>query len=389
MRTVLTRLSIIVTICLLLALPMFVQAQAGQAVLVGRAVLPAGTLADGPRSGQKLGTKVINGLKVPFASQPVGNITAILPGNYGGSWLVLSDSVFNNAQSSDDYLLRIYTVEVDWRGNNGGGGTATVVDWINLIDPAKKVTKALRNANAANRPLSGGDFSPRAFQHLADGTFWVAEAAGPSLLHFGANGQLLDAPIALGGPGALQGMSKLPDNRTLVIAQRSGASVVVRTFDTGGRAFGSGTATFALANGGNNVSGIAMVNGQQLITIEQDSKQGNGAQFKQVFLVDISTQPASKTPLLDLLNISDPSSISTADVFSQPANAIGLGASFKFPFADIGAIYPLDGQTLVLVNNNNVPFGLGRSPAQADDTEYIAVQIAQPLNLDGAFNVPR
>jgi hypothetical protein len=42
-----------------------------------------------------------------------------------------------------------------------------------------------------------------------------------------------------------------------------------------------------------------------------------------------------------------------------------------------------------MVNNNNVPFGLGRSPSQADDTEYIAVQIAQPLKLDGAFNVPR
>lgn len=389
MRTVLSRLTTIVIVSLLLVLPTFVQAQAGQAVLVGRAILPAGTLADGPRSGQKLGSKTIGGIKVPFASQPVGSVTAILPGNYGGAWYVLSDGVFNSVQNSDDYLLRIYTVEVDWLGNNGGSGAATIVDWLTLTDPQKKVTKAIKNANAANRPLSGGDFNLRAFQHLADGSFWVAEATGPSLLHFASNGQLLDAPIALSGAGALQGMSKLPDNRTLVVAQRSGNSVVLRTFDTGARAFAGGTATFSLTNGGNNVSGIAMVNAQQALVIEEDNRQGSGAQFKQVFLVDMSAQPASKTPVADLLNISDPGGISSSPAFPQVANAIGLGASFKFPFTDIGAIYPLDGQTLVLVNNNNVPFGLGRSPAQADDTEYIAVQITQPLNLDGAFNVPR
>ena len=374
MRTVLIRLTIPIVVCLLLAMPMFAQAQAAQANLVAWAALPAQTLADGSSAGQKLGAKTTNGLKIPFASQPVGSITAILPGDYANSWLVLSNSSFGSPQNSADYLLRIYTIEVSWHDANGGDGTATVVDWISLTDPAKKVAKPIQNASAANRPLSGGDFTPRAFQRVGDGSFWVAEAAGPSLLHFGRDGKLLDAPIPLSG-GALQGMSKLPDNKTLVVALRSSSSVVVHTYDTGSRAFGSGTATFPLANGANNVSGLAMVNDHQALIIEEDGNQGKDARFKQVFLVDL--QASSKTQLVDLLNISD------------PGNIAGQGTVFKFPFKDIGAIYPLDAQTLVIANDNNVPFGNVRNPAQADNTEYIAVQIGQPLNLDGAFNVPR
>ncbi len=344
MRTVLIRLTIPIVVCLLLAMPMFAQAQAAQANLVAWAALPAQTLADGSSAGQKLGAKTTNGLKIPFASQPVGSITAILPGDYANSWLVLSNSSFGSPQNSADYLLRIYTIEVSWHDANGGDGTATVVDWISLTDPAKKVAKPIQNASAANRPLSGGDFTPRAFQRVGDGSFWVAEAAGPSLLHFGRDGKL-------------------------------SSSVGIHTYDTGSRAFGSGTATFPLANGANNVSGLAMVNDHQALIIEEDGNQGKDARFKQVFLVDL--QASSKTQLVDLLNISD------------PGNIAGQGTLFKFPFKDIGAIYPLDAQTLVIANDNNVPFGNVRNPAQADNTEYIAVQIGQPLNLDGAFNVPR
>src|SRR5215813_13586325 len=96
MRTALIRILATVVGCLLLVSPVF--AQAAQSKLVAVAALPASTLADGPQAGQKLGSKVINGLKVPFASQPVGNIVAIVPGDYANSWLVLSDSTFDNVQ---------------------------------------------------------------------------------------------------------------------------------------------------------------------------------------------------------------------------------------------------------------------------------------------------
>jgi glycerophosphoryl diester phosphodiesterase len=46
--------------------------------LAGHAVLPAGTFADGPPSGAFLGQGPINQQEVPFASQPVQGISAVI-----------------------------------------------------------------------------------------------------------------------------------------------------------------------------------------------------------------------------------------------------------------------------------------------------------------------
>src|SRR3982751_6130606 len=99
MRSAIIRLTTLFIVCLLLASPVLVQAQAAPSNLVGWAVLPAGTLADGPQAGQKLGGRTLNGIKTPFGSQPVGNIVAIVPGDFANSWLVLSDSNFDKAQN--------------------------------------------------------------------------------------------------------------------------------------------------------------------------------------------------------------------------------------------------------------------------------------------------
>src|SRR5258708_34090437 len=69
--------------------------QGQQATVSGRGVLPAGILADGPKAGLAW-NKPINGIKLPFDSQPVSNVSAILPGDYANAWLALSDSQFDN-----------------------------------------------------------------------------------------------------------------------------------------------------------------------------------------------------------------------------------------------------------------------------------------------------
>jgi hypothetical protein len=371
-----------------------VRAQAGQAALAGRAVMSANTLADGPHAGNAFAQrKTIDGLKVPFDTQPVGSITAILPGEYANAWFILSESIFDNPQNSGDYLLRIYTVEANFFNGSSGDGSVTVVDWLTLADPAKKVGKNIQNGSTKERQLTGADFHPRAFQRFGDGSFWVAEASGPSLLHFNKQGQLLEAPVSLQtGAGALQGMGKLPDNKTLLVAQQSSANkatITLRPYDTSGHALGKERSSFALTAGAESAAGFTEINDHQALVIEQDSKQNNAAKFKQVFLVDFGSNPANKTPLADLLNLADPQNISTANVFPALKDAFGLGNPFKFPFADVSAIYPLDEHTLAVVNNNNVPFGLGRSASQADDTEFITVHIGPVLSLDPVFRVPR
>jgi hypothetical protein len=364
-------------VCLALACPVVAGAQNKSATLVGRAILPAETLADGPKAGQSLPKKgTVNGILIPFDSQPVGSVTAMLPGDYENTWVLLTGGLFDTRQDSGDYLLRIYIMEIALHRANGGDGTVSVLDWHTLTDPAKKIKQDIKNQASRTRELTGADFNPRAFVRAKDGTYWVAEAFGPSILHVAEDGHLLDAPVALDGAGALQGMSAVQNGSALVVAQRgSGDTLTLRTFDVNKRAIGGQIATYKLDNPSNNVSNLTLISNQQAIVLEQDGQQNNKAQFKKVFLADLSANPANKTLLADLLNLADPNKISTANVFQPPANAFGLGPVFKFPYSDIGAIYPVNERTLIVVNNNRVPFGLGRSASQADDTDYAVIEL--------------
>ena len=72
----------------------------------------------------------------------------------------------------------------------------------------------------------------------------------------------------------------------------------------------------------------------------------------------------------DLLAIADPSHLAPA-----VAGDRGVGGDrFAFPFATIESLLPLpDGRVLVL-NDNNFPFGRGRHAGAPDDSELIEVQ---------------
>ncbi|HLY28732.1 MAG TPA: esterase-like activity of phytase family protein [Aggregatilineales bacterium] len=398
----LTRVAVVLAVVLaavLLALPGLVQtafAQTGQATLVGRALLPAATFANDPNQSQPAAQasalanrKNINGLKVPFDSQPVGGFVSIVPGKYQGDWYALTDGTFDTAANSGDFLLRLYTIQLAWATANGGDGTVSAGDWITFADPAKKVTKPIQKANVQGRPLTGADFSPRAARMVDDGTIWVAESSIPSLLHFDARGQLLEAPIPLGTNGVLGGLAKAVDGKSLLVAQRTDSQTVsLRAFDTSARKFSGDTLTMQPANTADSISGLTLINDHQALFIEQDNQEGAAAKVKQVFLVDLSAKPPTRTLLVDLLKISDPNNISVSNAFPKVASAVGLGATFKFPYKDVSSVYPQDGQTLVVVNDNNVPFGLGRSPKQADDSEFIAVQLPQTLQIDPKFALP-
>src|SRR5450432_1299970 len=363
------------------SLPGSVAAQSPQATLVGRALLAASTLADGTPAGQSFASrKVINGLKVPFDSQPVGGFVAILPGPYNGAFYLLSNGTFDTAANSADYALRIYTVEVNWRTTNQSDGGVSLVDWLTLSDPANKAGKSIHNASAKTRELSGADFEPRAFQHMTDGTFWVAENIGPSLLHLNKSGQLMEAPVALGA-GAVEGLALL-GNTTLVVAQHSASdslAVVLRNYDTSGHAFAASSTTFPREKSGDTLGGLTMLNDHQALIIEHDNGQGKAAAFKRVYLVDLTAKPMTKTLVLDLLSIADPSNISTAKDAAQAGDAFGVGAQFSYPYAGMSAVLAQGAQSLIVVNDNNVPFGLGRSPTQAAPADFILVQLAAPL----------
>ncbi|MCS6871920.1 MAG: esterase-like activity of phytase family protein [Anaerolineae bacterium] len=366
-----------------------VSAQSNRAQLVGRAVMPANTQVDGQPAGAALvAGALINGVKFPFDSQPVGTISAVLPGEYPNTWLLLFDAQLGVPEQSSDYLLRFYTAEIAFRRAQSGSGDVLLLNWQHLGDPDRRIARPVVNAETPLRYLSGADFAPLAFQRVAGGTFWVAESRTPALLRFDAFGKLLEPPVPLNG-GALQGMSIYPDGSALIIAQRSmtnSRQVIFRTYDLTTRTFADLPATYTLESADHVFGGFAMINAQEAFAIEADRNENRAAAFKRVFLISLAN--GSKVQVADLLDIADPNGISTSNVFAPPPNAYGLGDPFRFPFAAITALYPIDEQTLLIANNNRLPYGLGRSDAEADATEFIAIRLAQPFALDPAFQRP-
>ena len=83
------RASVSICIGAFLSLAAAIPASRASDILVGRAVLPAATFAEGPTSGQQLGTDPINGQSVPFVNkQPVQGFSAIRDNGDGTFWVI-------------------------------------------------------------------------------------------------------------------------------------------------------------------------------------------------------------------------------------------------------------------------------------------------------------
>jgi hypothetical protein len=74
----------------------------------------------------------------------------------------------------------------------------------------------------------------------------------------------------------------------------------------------------------------------------------------------------------DLMNLADPDDI----------GGDGTGV-FTFPFVTIESVIPLGRRTLGVLNDNNYPFGSGRTPSTPDDNEFIVIRLDAPLPMDG------
>ncbi|TJZ69012.1 esterase-like activity of phytase family protein [Chitiniphilus eburneus] len=161
--------------------------------VTGRAVLPADTLAAGPRSGQYLSGN-LNGRTAPFDGQPVQGFSAVLDAGGGAFW-VMADNGYGALENSADFNLRVYKVRPDFQAGATGG--VTVEGHIELRDPGKQVPFPIVHHFSADRVLTGADFDIESMQRAPDGTLWFGDEFGPFLLHTDADGILLEPPIPL------------------------------------------------------------------------------------------------------------------------------------------------------------------------------------------------
>lgn len=368
-------------------------------------MLPADTFAEGPPSGAAVAIPT-NGRATPFPSQPVQGFSAVLDAGGGSYWAMPDSGYGGEPAASADFLLRMYRIKPTFKTASGGSGDVLVETFIELSDPGSKVPFPLQRPD---RRLTGADFDIESVRRAADGSLWFGDEYGPFLLHTDSDGKLLDAPI--NPPPGVMGQDNPIRGDQPVTATRSrgfegmglstdgpcgtgaGPEVVYPTLERQlvgeanprvrriyaysldeGRYTEQGL--YAAESQGHAIGDVTNVDQNRLLVVERDSQEGAAAAFKRVYLVDLRVLDANgylvKQQVADLLAIEDPAGVSLPE--RHPGD-FGLGNPFKFPFATVEALLPLDRERLLVLNDNNYPYGKGRNPDFIDDNESIVVRI--------------
>nr|WP_322657642.1 phytase [Dendronalium sp. ChiSLP03b]MDZ8203938.1 phytase [Dendronalium sp. ChiSLP03b] len=176
-----------------------------------------------------------------------------------------------------------------------------------------------------------------------------------------------------------EGMAISPDKKTLypllegTVAGDLAGSLRIYKFDVASKQFQGLQGFYHLEDPNNAIGDFTAINENEYLVIERDNGQGETAQFKKIFKVDLSKKDANgfvaKEEIADLLNIQDPNDL----------NKDG-STKFTFPFTTIEDVLVLDAKTILVANDNNYPFSTGR-PGGIDNNEIIILDLEKPLDL--------
>ncbi|MEO1350363.1 MAG: glycerophosphodiester phosphodiesterase family protein [Cyanobacteria bacterium J06635_15] len=187
----------------------------------------------------------------------------------------------------------------------------------------------------------------------------------------------------LRGSRGYEGMAFSPDRQTLypmlegTVVGDPAASLRIYEFDVATSAFEGIVGLYQMDAPNHAIGDFTPINNDEFLVIERDGRQGAEAAFKKIFKVDLSEIDdngfVEKTEVADLLNISDPDDL----------NGDGE-TTFNFPFVTIEDVLVLDEKTILVANDNNYPFSIGRdfSGVEIDNNEVIQLGLETALNLD-------
>ncbi len=375
------------------------------------------------------------GLMLPFRGQPVQGFSGIKPvtGEPGAYW-VLTDNGFGNRRNSPDALLMVHKVRPDFRT-----GQVAVERTIFLSDPNRVIPFHITTDPSPTRFLTGADFDPESIQPMADGSFWIGEEFGPFLIHVDAQGRVLrvvetmldgqplrspdnpafsvpatptqGVPFRVRRSGGYEGMAATPDGSRLFALleqpifapnsdQPEGAFLRILEFDTARAAWTGRTLRYRLEAGATAIGDFNMIDDRRALVIERDNGEGDPglacaqgtqssaerpcfpapARFKRIYLVDLGAPDAEgyvrKIGHIDLMAIRDPDNIARQRG-DRPAGA--ADDRFTFPFFTIEDVAMVDADTIIVANDNNLPFSAGRHLTRADDNEFILLRVPELL----------
>lgn len=188
------------------------------------------------------------------------------------------------------------------------------------------------------------------------------------------------APSNLGGSKGFEGLAINPDKTKLypllegsVLGDPSNA-LRIYEFDVASKQYEGLVGYYRLEDPSYAIGDFTVVNDNEYLVIERDNGQADSAKFKKIYKVDLSQKDANgyvaKEEVADLLNIQDPNDL----------NQDG-STNFTFPFQTIENVLVIDENTILVANDNNYPFSVGRPPA-IDNDEIILLGLDESLNLD-------
>ncbi|EKU98974.1 glycerophosphoryl diester phosphodiesterase [Leptolyngbya sp. PCC 7375] len=192
----------------------------------------------------------------------------------------------------------------------------------------------------------------------------------------------------LRGSRGYEGMGFSPDRSTLypmlegtVLGDPEG-SLRIYEFDVASRSFEGIIGLYQLDAPNHAIGDLTPINETEFLVIERDGRQGEAAEFKRIYKIDISNVDENgfveRELVADLLDIDDPNDL----------NGDG-STTFSFPFITIEDVLVLDENTILVANDNNYPFSIGRdfSGTEIDNNEIITLELDEPLNLDPRLGV--
>ncbi|MTJ47861.1 glycerophosphodiester phosphodiesterase [Dolichospermum sp. UHCC 0259] len=182
-----------------------------------------------------------------------------------------------------------------------------------------------------------------------------------------------------------EGMAFSPDRQTIypmlegtVVGDPAG-SVRIYKFDVASESYQGLVGRYQLASTSNAIGDFTPINNNEFLVIERDNGQGSTALFKKIFKVDFSKIDAngfvSKEEVANLLNIQD----------TNDLNGDGK-TTYDMPFQTIEDVLVFDSKTILVANDNNYPFSIGRPPA-IDNNEMVVLELDKPLALDSRLGL--
>jgi glycerophosphoryl diester phosphodiesterase len=181
--------------------------------------------------------------------------------------------------------------------------------------------------------------------------------------------------------GGVEGMDLGGDGKTLVVllegqvAGDAPRSRRILRFDTTTRQWNPAALSYLLDENVANIGELARIEGDRFVIVERDSLAGDAARIKKVYAIDLAratpAKPLAKKLVIDLLALGNPRGL----VEGVPVE----GAALRFPYECTESIQVLDRQHVVVVNDNNYPATGGRGAGVRDVTEWLWLELANPL----------